>query len=550
MDRLPETNGSQPRRSTTYPGRPSLRDRGSSLTVSDGALRELQKALDNLEVDSSEAHLAFIPQRHLQRLVEDYARDVLDERWEADTEQITRYSLTISERAVKLFAILVDMKRELDIIRFLDEGIDDECLPFLRGPGYTASPVLLTKQNRSIQTLRHWIPQDIKKLQKQQYRVLSPVFRSGEHYDLDEFYILPFIELEEHTGGGEIPVAGGGYGKVTREYIHPDHLDSGIQSTQEAMVVAVKRMFYSADFKLERKVYGDLGPSNRHDHLINLLFSFTKKDCHLVFPWADGSLKNYWEIHPIPDYSRELLLWSVGQMAGIASGLASFHEFTDPRHGLTRFGRHGDIKAANILWFRDPNILKIADLGLASVRGRDSRSNVNPKSVVDSPTYSPPEIQRGHAISRKWDIWSLGCLYLEFITYLVLGWPAIAEFVAVRHERDSLYPELFTDEFYTTDYNSVKPAVLAWVKHLKRQARCSSLIHDILDLVMDKMILIDPNARMTSADVCKTLEDMLDRAKENDRYLLEHRSGVRIVPDYPALQPVRRPPSGFNGGSL
>jgi serine/threonine protein kinase len=290
-------------------------------------------------------------------------------------------------------------------------------------------------------------------------------------------------------------------------------------------------MFHKADFELEKKVYLDLGPT-RHPHLIELLFTFRKRDkYHLVFPWADGNLRDYWERNPVPKLTRDLLLWSLEQMAGIASGLARFHEFTNPVHGHTRFGRHGDIKAQNILWFRAENVLKVADLGLASVRGRDSRSNIPPSTVADSPTYSPPEIQRQQPISRKWDIWSLGCLYLEYITYLVLGCPAIATFASLRREASSEYQELFTDEFYTTNYESVKPSVNAWVAQLQQDPRCSSVMHDLLNLIMTEMIVIDPNARSTSFGIYKKLNAMLSQAKENEEYVLKPKLKAQNLPN-------------------
>lgn len=296
--------------------------------------------------------------------------------------------------------------------------------------------------------------------------------------------------------------------------------------------MAVKLLFHNEDFQPERNVYRALGHLS-HDHLIDLLFTYKIKNrYHLVFPWADGSLKDYWENYPKPAFTYQNILWSVEQMKGIASGLAYFHEFKNPEHGQTRFGRHGDIKAQNILWFRHANILKIADLGLASVHGRDSRSNVPPSTVVASPTYSPPELRRGHPVSRKWDIWSLGCLYLEFVTYMVLGNSEIVEFSSQRKGPTDI-PEMTSDVFYSEDAQDVNPGVIVWVAHLRHSKSCSRAMHDILDLVMDEMLVVNPDARSDSRQIYKKMKNLTKRAEKEKKYLLK--------PEPFALRHSRRP---------
>ncbi|KAL4978776.1 kinase-like domain-containing protein [Aspergillus desertorum] len=527
---------------TSYP--PLLQQSSSNVTLSNGALQRLQSGLKKCRLEVPQEHVEFIPRSEVQRLVDESVEDVLLEESIASSESIQRLSRIIRGQLPKLFAVLVVLKKVDFITEFIDEGINDEDLPFVQAPSSNSrcpTPALLTSQKKPIRTLQSWDPQSIKQLKRKQYQVLSPIFRQGEHYELDGLHILPFIE--EDTEEVYKPAAAGGYGEVSRQCIHPDHHEFKTPTAGDALVVAVKRMFREADFVLEEKVYRELGPL-RHRHLIELLFSFKKKDgYHLVFPWADGTLKDYWERNPDLNFSRDLLLWSLEQMAGIADGLASFHEFTNPAHGITQFGRHGDIKAQNILWFSNANVLKIADLGLASVRGRDSRSNVHPNTVIESPTYSPPEKQRMHLVSRKWDIWSLGCLYLEFVTYLVLGNAAIEEFSKEREDATSEIPELLSDEFYSADHESVKPSVISWVANLKQRPRCSGLIHDILDLVMEKMILVDPSSRSTSAHICNILNEKLQQAKESDKYLFEQRAGVLMgpinvtFPSGPASQP-------------
>ncbi|KAL4804382.1 kinase-like domain-containing protein [Aspergillus unguis] len=497
------------------------------------ALKRLFNGLRAARVTSRPARpLCFVPRTDIRRLVNEELEETLKEiqtESPVEFENILSYRQLISQQALCLFAILVAVKKAHHIIQFLNEGIQDENLPLTRPENPEAScSALVTKQKACIDTLKGWDAQSISTFETKQYRMLSDVFRRGKHYNLDELAILPFIDPD--TELGYKPLAAGGFGEVSRECIHPDHHEFEQPPGQKGLIVAVKQMFRPDDFEPERKVYRDLGHSS-HRHLIDLLFTFKLKDrYHFVFPWADGTLKGYWERNPQPEFTPDLLLWSVEQMVGIADGLAYFHQFTNPARGQTRFGRHGDIKADNILWFRKENLLKIADLGLASVRGRDSRSNVPHCTVFGPPTYSPPEVKREHNVSRKWDIWSLGCLYLEYTIYLVGGCDAIAEFVDFRSERSREFHELHTDYFYSRDFEAVKPSVVVWVHRMKRARRCSKMMCDILDLIMKKMIVVDPDARSTSREVQRALQKILDRARTDREYLLEPDPAARRAP--------------------
>lgn len=55
-------------------------------------------------------------------------------------------------------------------------------------------------------------------------------------------------------------------------------------------------------------------------------------------------------------------------------------------------------------------------------------------------------------VTREYDIWSLGCLFLEFITWIVHGYTGVEEFEEVRliitHENiigDAFYNVIATD---------------------------------------------------------------------------------------------------------
>lgn len=178
-----------------------------------------------------------------------------------------------------------------------------------------------------------------------------------------------------------------------------------------------------------------------HPHLVTLLATFTQDGYyHMIFPWAECDLDTYWENNPRPHPGDlGLIRWLSRQCLGIMEAVDVIH---NPTH-LTwenKFGRHGDIKAENILWFKsqpndpdDRGILVISDLGLTAINSDKSRSMQPNTGLKMTPSYRPPECDiKGGKISRSYDIWTLGCLYLELVCWLLRGQAGKAQFDEAR----------------------------------------------------------------------------------------------------------------------
>lgn len=111
-------------------------------------------------------------------------------------------------------------------------------------------------------------------------------------------------------------------------------------------------------------------------------------------------------------------------------------------------------------------------------------------------------------------------MYLEFVTWSVLGYEAIEDFANWRgNDDDNL--EFSSDCFYTTDYQGIRSSVFEWVDHLKSQERCSAVIHDLLDLIMKDMIVLEPQLRSSSQSVWQKLTEIFSTAEKNREYLLK-----------------------------
>lgn len=69
-------------------------------------------------------------------------------------------------------------------------------------------------------------------------------------------------------------------------------------------------------------------------------------------------------------------------------------------------------------------------------------------------------------LSRSYDIWALGCVYLEFLTWYFMGWGSVMEFSALREykrnnlEADDDYFELTGAPETGNICSKVKPEVV------------------------------------------------------------------------------------------
>ncbi|KAB8203329.1 kinase-like domain-containing protein [Aspergillus parasiticus] len=427
--------------------------------------------------------LAFIPRSIIDAEINEKAvRDILAEKKIGSIFRRPKLAKKIVQSAQKLFTILV-MSKKVDYINtFLDRGIHDDDLPFKLDGN-----VLRTSQGQEVLVPEDWDYEDLEALEAKQWRVLVPVFRQGAHYDFPEQQIFPFVGKESAKS------AEGGYGRVSCERIHADHHEfwEPPDGKSQGYRVAVKKILWREPhlFERERRFLKALGSAGPHPHLINLLCTFNfHEDNHLVFPYADENLREYWKRTRLPEWDSQNILWLLKQMVGIASGLSVIHK-------LNRAGKTS---------------------GLAKLHGFESRSN--DVDAVFPLTYSPPRLS-GERINRAFDIWGLGCLYLEFATYAICGDQAIEEFSRLRG-CDDPRGEFTTDCFYSIDHTTVRPSVNEWVLKLKKEPRCSPVFRDLLDLIMSQMIRIQAHERSSAQTIYRKLNGMYKKAQSDPQYLL------------------------------
>ncbi|KAH6900601.1 hypothetical protein B0T10DRAFT_471124 [Thelonectria olida] len=450
----------------------------------------------------------------------------------------------------RLVATLIDEEREDDILAVIDHSLRDDCL---LNQTLTAQSTLqdTTWSELACKLFRILGIEDQREktaFNLSANKFTAPYFTRPEsgvhHYILDLSTVLPFTEQLQPASGPKIadnPNIVDGYGTTRRTRIHPDHFHfSDYGPSSNPSFFAIKELASSRHDDFVKEASALLPFSHKNDkQLVKLLATYEIREgntrtFYLIFPWADGSIRSLWRAHP-KEYENPrteyLLGWISNQALAIANSLAYLHEEYAENvdaHDKEKYGRHGDIKASNFLVYPDSNVSKgrlifLADFGLARFHRQRTRS-IEPVKAT-SPSYRPPEFDTtSGTLSRKSDIWSLGAFFLEFLTWYLRGWQGVSsEFPDFREEID--YQGIKSDIFFTIINNNgqktaiVKDKIYKWIAQLHRKREASEFVHDMLDLVQAKMLVVDPQKRITAVELTQVLLDINKKCRVKKGYL-------------------------------
>ncbi|KAI8217494.1 Mitogen-activated protein kinase kinase kinase YODA [Colletotrichum sp. SAR 10_86] len=348
--------------------------------------------------------------------------------------------------------------------------------------------------------------------------------------------------------------------------------DSRLQSADGTPArIAIKEMLTTDDdeelqqeveqnFKAEADALSDIA-SLKHKHIVERIAAITRgENRYFMYQWADGgNLRDLWKSHPTPEFNANLVRESVIQLRGLADALAALHNYK----GEGNY-RHGDLKPEKILRFEDNTFvgtLKIADMGLAKRLTEATDARLGPTNTkYGTARYEPPEAvtNKLKARSRLYDVWSLGCIILEYIIWFLYGYAGVKDF------NDALLDD--TGYFYRIEKEGnqtkaeVHPTVVDWMNELSKHPECSThtAIRTLLDLVRDRLLVVAlwPSLEATSqlsstfasvtladtseppqvgavrakaATATSALQAILDLGDGNEKYLLasKNRPGAR-----------------------
>ncbi|KAH8888424.1 kinase-like protein [Thozetella sp. PMI_491] len=355
------------------------------------------------------------------------------------------------------------------------------------------------------------------------------------YYKLGQEFTLPFIHYKQAHQGG--------FGRVWKVRIHRSHHNyRHHEHLKDDNPFFALKAIDSPDpefFKKEVEVLQRFsGANNPNPHLIRLLLAFRFRDTHyLLFPWADGNLREFWSRHPNPVINWRRSRWVIKQCHGIAKGLQKIHHVKSnsfPEQGDydgKDWGRHGDIKPENILYFdEDDQRLVISDFGLSRYHSYRSKTR-DPNETLEgfSPTYRPPECDTHGLISPRYDVWALGCVFIELLSWFILGNSSTYGTFSkarIRDEglrsigrlREDKFFKVLPDESNFRGIAIVKPSVVKWIWRLHSHEKCPKFVHEFLDLIEEHLLLVDSNKRWECANIVAELNRIRLQCEESEEY--------------------------------
>jgi serine/threonine protein kinase len=283
-------------------------------------------------------------------------------------------------------------------------------------------------------------------------------------------------------------------------------------------------------FENEVKVLRNLA-AYPHPHIVASLASWASDDMrYILYPLAKGNLRSLFS-QPPPAFDAAGIMWLLRQLEGLAGAVGHVHNMGNLGTGRkirSKIGFHHDIKPENILLFEDVENLEMPKLMLTDFgSGRvneDSPDNLSHKTdnYRGTLTYAGPDMHMYGHVSRPFDMWALGCVFLE-----VLIWMCVpgADQAVEEHARMRLDdPELPTgrgamdDTYWYKSFQSsgptyrLKPSVLYAFSSLEDHCHGMEVFQSVLRLVK-RLLVIDPPARLKARDLEYELHLLKEKAK-------------------------------------
>ncbi|CAH0053627.1 unnamed protein product, partial [Clonostachys solani] len=428
---------------------------------------------------------------------------------------------------IRILAVLCQMKRPQLIKSFLQHKVFDDSLP-------------LDKQLSKFE----WEKKDLFDFRDKQYKALAPFFHLNagklRHYCLNSKIQIPFLSRRA--------IGSGAHGAVSKICLHEDHYfweeNNDFDLTGPYFSLKEFNSGMASEFLNERKALERFsGSHSGHPHLIRLLMSYEiDKHYFMIFPLAKYDMLEFWKKVTNNPTSDKFLDWVLTQCYGLARGLQKIHKHdaTFEEQSDKYMGRHGDIKPRNILCFDSPAEdgtddhrdvpryrLVLADFTFMRFHSPLSCEHSTESAMRYTHTYRPPETYSNHGniFSQKHDVWTLGCVYLEFITWHLLGHDAIDErfcteedgqvrelqgFRTLRNLEDAGDGRFLEDAFFNRDENNqayLKKSVPKWCSYLRERRSCSPQLYNFINFIQKHMLVVELGERERIDVTRRLLED-------------------------------------------
>jgi serine/threonine protein kinase len=455
----------------------------------------------------------------------------------------------IVKDAKKTFAILVEIGEPGKMKELFLEGLTDDHLPL--------SPIkdsneLQSENGKRFPSFARWeTEQRVTDFIDKQWIFLAPVLDiSGRFIKLSSKCPLPFLDMDEigHTGTSTVY-------KTCLHHAHFTPQPPTPTRTPHHLRVATKE-FRSAELFAQERENLNTVHSLAHTHLVTHFATYQKgTHYYVVFPWAQGgNLRDFWASQDTLPRDANLTLWALRQLHGLACALEALHSVNC---------RHGDLKPENILHFSSSasststpttpttdavdGKLVIADVGISRTHAHATQlRHKGTATRATTPAYEAPEARSNHAPrARRYDVWSLGCIFLEFALWVLHDDEAIASFESARNP-DSLFYLLSSSNSNSNSTSTgsggsrdvsastegrgleIHPVVARAIAELRGDPRCSgdTVFGEFIEVIEKDLLQIEVEQRVFAEELAEKLQRIVQSAEAGSRPLFNDVSEV------------------------
>ncbi|KAI1758865.1 hypothetical protein GGR53DRAFT_198101 [Hypoxylon sp. FL1150] len=470
-----------------------------------------------------------------------------------DKDDLTKNICLGPSPCLKLLAVLIITSKAHDLPRHMKEGLTDKCLPM------DSKSSMYCRYHRNLHsTVNTYHTPTVQEFSRWSYSLVAPYIKNNTvkhpHYILrhDDVFPMEVFGQQMSDTGPTIPLDEG-FDQVYQVKIDSSHYDFGAFGVHHhSGLFALKGLFSSDRENFSQELAALLfSMDNAHeqdamDHLTQPLATFEVLDprtrhttYYFLFDWADGNLRDFWRTNQYLVGDMRHSLWMSQQFHKICLALQCLHNERETSAGIAPtdqlYGRHGEIKPDNIVWFHlehssSDHFLALSDFGSAHLDTQMSRSYQDARRSAHTITYSAPESNLSDgAISYATDIFSLGCVFLEYVTWVLCGLDSVEnQFPNYRLEGDA--SGFITDKFFAiqSDVNGVqrpllKPQVRNWISRLQQHANCSWYLYQLLEIIRDKMLEPDREKRVHILPLIEEMQKLRMACELNDSFYLKTR---------------------------
>lgn len=294
-------------------------------------------------------------------------------------------------------------------------------------------------------------------------------------------------------------------------------------------------------------------------HIIDVKAIFDQgRKRYYMFPWANGG--NLWDLCQNRGVMQQrgegrFIAGIFAQLLGLAKALSVLHH-----NGY----RHGDLKPENILVFQrqnQPAIWKIADLGLAKFHLDPTAKRFGPTSTRHGTfSYEPPEFLQDHQpTSRLYDVWSMGCIILQLITWLLYDLPGVDELTTRTRNPHQPGSTFWNQRITLVGWSGkvVHEGVRKHMREVMRDSTGSGAIRDLVEVVRDKLLVVrlpsdwknqwEQGYRANADTLHDELRKILKKGEHNPKYWF---SGGTLFRKSPNAMPLATRSLGRGGKNV